>query len=255
MSDEQVKQRWFAFSDKLLETAHAIFGEAEAPITARGASEPKVLALALLARSISNFKAVVILAQQGMVVEARIVARNCYENLLWVGGLAAEGDGFVKAMFDDESKSKVGRGELILGRYQLNDEVEARLRAQLRQLNKRPKPAKSLNPKGVAQAGPLEHAYVVYSQLSADAAHPSLTALARYIGRAEEDGQTVRVIDVNPLPKPGEIATTMDWACNALIGVSVGVNQILEGTPAGQRLLPLADEYQSLTKKPAENRS
>lgn len=87
MTDKEVEQIWFHFSDKLLEVALNIFGEAEVPITARGASERKVLAMTLLARSISNFKGVVTLARQGMVVEARILARNCYENLLWIGGL------------------------------------------------------------------------------------------------------------------------------------------------------------------------
>lgn len=248
---EKEAEPWFRFSDKLLETALSIFGEAEVPITARGASEPKVLAMTLLVRSISNFTGVVMLSRQGMIVEARILARNCYENLLWIGGLASQGDAFVKAMLHDENKNKVGRGELLLGKYQLDDEVEKRLRAQLRVIHKQPKPSKSLNPNSVAQDGPLDHGYVIYSQLSADAAHPSLTALARYIGRADENGVSVRTIDVSPLPRPGEIATTMDWACNALIGICVGVNQILEGTPAGQTLLALADEYQSLARRVA----
>lgn len=40
---------------------------------------------------------------------------------------------------------------------------------------------------------------------------------------------------------------TLDWACNALLGVCVGVNQILGNTPAGQGLRELGDRYHALT--------
>ena len=88
MEHRTAKAIWFEFTDKLIQMAYAIFGEAEAPITEKGASDPKVVAMTLLARTLSHFKSVVALTREGMVVEARILTRCCFENLLWIGGLA-----------------------------------------------------------------------------------------------------------------------------------------------------------------------
>jgi hypothetical protein len=232
----------------LIQTAYAIFGEAEAPITQKGASDPKVVAKMLLARTLSNFKGAVASTREGLVVEARILTRCCFENLLWVGGLATQGDEFVRAMFHDEARSRKVRGEFILREaYELDQKVGQRLRAQLRDINKRSPKNKSLNPKGVAEDSVLRHAYLIYSQLSADAGHPTFSSLNRYIGKFEENGETVRGIDIAPPPKEQEILQTFDWACNAMVGVCIGVNQIVEGTPTGRTLLGIADEYQALT--------
>ncbi len=168
------------------------------------------------------------------MVEARVLARCCFENKFWIAELQARGDAFVKEMHDDESKSRKARGEFILSEgFRLDEQVEQRLRAQLRTIKKRSPQARFLNPRDVAQGGPMAQAYLFYSQLSSDAAHPTMASLNRYIGRFEEDGETVRGFDCDPPVKEVEIAETMDWACLAVIGACVGVNQILEGTPAG----------------------
>jgi hypothetical protein len=243
---QDTEEDWFAFGERLVELALSIFGDAELPITEKGATEPKVLAMALLARTVSNFKGASTLARQGLVVEARILARNCYENLLWIGGLAVRGDAFVKAMYDDECKSRIDRGQSVLAKKALNETLDQRLRAQLRLISRRPRRSSTLNAKSVARDGPLEEAYLVYSQLSADSAHPSFSALGRYIVRLEEDGEIVRAIDVAPWPKSGEIASTLNWACSALIGACVGVNELLGGTASGHRLSGVFEEYRAL---------
>jgi hypothetical protein len=78
------------------------------------------------------------LAREGRVVEARVLARCCFENNFWIAELAARGDAFVREMGDDESKSRKARGEFILSEgFRLDEEVEKRLKAQLRTAKKR----------------------------------------------------------------------------------------------------------------------
>jgi hypothetical protein len=72
-------------------------------------THPKVLVLALLSRTLSNFKGVVLLTQQRMVVEARVLARCCYENLFMVGGLHAKGIEFAQQMIEDDQAGRQGR--------------------------------------------------------------------------------------------------------------------------------------------------
>jgi hypothetical protein len=90
------KEQWLAFASRLIALAYAIFGEAKIDITERLFGEPKILSLALLCRTVGNFKGVVALTKEGLVVEARTLTRSCYENLYCMAALIEQGDDFVK---------------------------------------------------------------------------------------------------------------------------------------------------------------
>ena len=246
--DDKLKSQWIKLADAIGQTGQDILAGAPVTITEKRFADPKVLAIMLMSRSLLNFKGVFALIEQGLIVEARVLVRCCFENGFWVAGLHAEGVKFVRKMLHDEARGRQARGELALSRgAQLLEHVKERLRVQLRFIKKKWPDAKSLNPKGVARSGPLVDGYIIYSQLSADAAHPSVTSLNRHVGRSE-NGEAI--IEVVPTPSDEEITMTWDWACNAMLGVCVGGNQILDGTPAGQQLNSLADRYHALTTQP-----
>ena len=92
----------------------------------------------------------------------------------------------------------------------------------------------------------MRKAYLFYSQLSADAAHPSITALKRYLPRLQEDGEPVLALDIHPVERGVEVADTVNIACNAVLGTCVGINQILEGTRASELLNQLFQEYDTM---------
>jgi hypothetical protein len=54
-------------------------------------------------------------------------------------------------------------------------------------------------------------------------------------------------IDVEPIVRDPELAETLEYLCMAVMGVCVGVNQILEGTKGGNALNGLADQYMALS--------
>ncbi len=107
---------WLKFTEKLLQIGYALFNGRQFPITGKGASDPSVLVITLLARSISNLRGVVLLVREGLVVEARTLVRCIFENLFRVGGLVTEGDAFAKEMFQDELTSRKLRGKIVLDR-------------------------------------------------------------------------------------------------------------------------------------------
>jgi hypothetical protein len=76
------------YAQKLLDAAINVVGAARVELDKSWARNPKVVALGLLCRSISNFRAALLLTQQGHVMEARVLVRCLYENLLWGGGTA-----------------------------------------------------------------------------------------------------------------------------------------------------------------------
>lgn len=87
----------------------------------------------------------------------------------------------------------------------------------------------------------FEKTYIFYGHLSGDSAHPSVTALNRYVvpdTEREEGG-----IDVEPLVSEKELAETYEYLCMAAIGVCVAVNQVIGGTAGGSMLNSIADRY------------
>lgn len=74
--------------------------------------------------------------------------------------------------------------------------------------------------------------YVYSAELSADAAHPTLDALQRYLGSARENGKPIRTININPPVTPRERKMTLLMASDALLGACVGATEILDLMPS-----------------------
>ncbi|MBT2854216.1 hypothetical protein HIQ35_11870, partial [Staphylococcus coagulans] len=129
-------EEWKSHCVDIGECAMAIFATADVKITPKGFADPSFLALTLLARTASNLKATLILLNAKQIVEARTIARCSLENLYWIVGLAEDGDKFVSQMRDDELSHKRALGQAIFaGDYTLDQQVEQRLRDQMRDLN------------------------------------------------------------------------------------------------------------------------
>jgi hypothetical protein len=140
-------------------------------------------------------------------------------------------------MLHDEMNHCKAHGQFIFqNEIELDAAIEGRLREWLKDANNRSAGTKTLNPKDVASArADFAKTYTFYSQLSSDAAHPSVDALNRYVVPHTEN--EVDGIDVEPVVKDAEIAETLEYLCMAFIGVCVGVNQMLGGTPGGNALI------------------
>jgi hypothetical protein len=175
------RQKWISFASNLLTLCVEIVKASEVQTTEKGFAETKILALALLCRTFMNLKGVIAVAKEGLAVEARTLARSCYENMFLVVGLAEKEDEFVTTMYDHERRSLRSRGEFVLEDLDdlnpLGAEMAKQLRVRLRELKDRRPNAKLLNPKETVSDSVIKPAYLFYSQLSADAAHPSIFAL------------------------------------------------------------------------------
>jgi hypothetical protein len=246
------KERWLAFADRLIALAYAIFGEAKIDISEKLFGDPKILSLALLCRTVGNFKGVVALTKEGLVVEARTLTRSCYENLYCMAGLIEHGDDFVEAMHQDQMRSFRSQGEFLLEGIEsehIGDaEFVERLRARVKEIKSRWPKASFLTPKQTVKGSVLKRSYLLYSKLSGDAAHPSILALKRHLVRFVENGEQVMGLDVTPLDQRNELVDTIDLACNAMIGACVAANQILSHLSAiNDDLQRLFMEYGTLS--------
>src|ERR1700730_1543360 len=153
-------QRWTKLAEKFGKAGYAIFDTAKVQITEKGFGDEKIIALTLLARTMSNLKGSVILIAEKRIVEARTIARCCFENQYWAAALIEEGEKFTRKMVDDEMKHRTARGQLIFQNdLDLDPDVSARLRGWLKIANQRFSDAKTLNPKQVASVNSIGKTY------------------------------------------------------------------------------------------------
>jgi hypothetical protein len=213
---------WYEFADRIYATAISMFSVLELPL-----SEEKQYALTLLSRTISNFEGAVVLHKLGRIVEARILMRCCYENLFYIAGISKRGDKFIKAMKDDHAASRLARGQLLFQSKLLDGDSEAgkELKAFLKGLEKG---GRSLQPKGVSSMGALELGYVIYAQVSEDAAHPTVTSLSRHIVEGPGGSQ----FSIIPTIEDDEPEDTINFTCGALLGACFATGEVLGGSRA-----------------------
>jgi hypothetical protein len=108
-----------AAAGDIRDAALGMFANAEVARTERGFADEKILALTLLARTVSNVKGALLLLDAKRIVQARTITRCAFENLYWIVGLAEEGEAFVR-----EDASTAPHGDLrSSARAQLNLDV------------------------------------------------------------------------------------------------------------------------------------
>jgi hypothetical protein len=102
------------------------------------AGDPKIIAVLLLIRTLSNFRGTVILLRADRIVEARTIARCCSENLFHIAALRNDGEQFVREMDEDHGASQKARGEFLIQQTGELPEAEwqQKLRAFLASLGK-----------------------------------------------------------------------------------------------------------------------
>jgi len=239
---------WRDLAERVLHACSEVFVTANVPVTEKRYSDPKFLAMTLLARTISNMRGAILLLDHRRPIEARVIVRCCLENSFWMASLHDGRDAFVKEMAHDEISHQHARGQnMFAHKVPLDKDLENRLAQFMRRIAKQAKGKKTLSPKSVAHRTAFRKSYVIYEQLSSDSAHPSLTALNRHV--VQPTDTTTGGIDMEPVAKDDQLAESLQYLTMAALRVSVGANEIIGGTPGGEMLQGLLDEYMALTRR------
>lgn len=248
MNEENSKA--FAYAERLLSVAIDVVGAAQVQIDGSWARNPKIIGLTLLCRSVSNFRAALILVRENNVLEARILNRSLYENELWIAALRERGVEFIEEMRSDEAHARHSLAQLTLeisGRHgaDVNNEGARVLRGILNDLSKHSPKPKKLHADRTAKETVIEPAYVEYARLSLDAVHCSMTALNRHITteRVSPDRTDV-TINVEARITETERLATILHLCRALTGAAVAANELLGFTTVSERLVAMVDEFE-----------
>jgi hypothetical protein len=243
---EDYRGKAYPLCDRLRDIAEDLLSQADLTVTQHGMVHPNILALALLSRTLSNFKALGLLTRQRMVVEARILARCCFENLFIIGGLHAEGIAFAERMIEDDRAGRKGRVRFACENDSIFQALSPEIQMAVKQRHEEFRTAPRvgfLKQRDASDAGPFKDMYVVYSQFSGDAAHPTVTALSRHWG---PEGERTAYFNVNPEPREEELDETLHLSCVALISMLVVVNEMVGYTEAGKKLPAVNHELKML---------
>ena len=179
MDEAELRARWLDFGKRLSPVGMGIFGGTQVTITEEGSADIRIIGLMLLARTLSNLKAAIALTEGGFIVEAKVIARCCFENSYWVGALVKEGDKFRTSMVQHEMKHKRMRAQTIFSTTRgLEGAIGDRLRQWMRD-HREYEDSPTLDPKDVCKRAENE-SYMFYQHLSWDA-HPSIETLSRRV--------------------------------------------------------------------------
>jgi hypothetical protein len=168
--------------------------------------------------------------------QARVLARCCFENLFIVGGLHAEGIAFANRLIEDDRAGRKGRIRFASENDSIFQALSPEMQSAVKERHEEFKAAPKvgfLKQKDASDTGQFKDMYVVYSQFSADAAHPTITSLSRHWGPA---GEKTGYFDVEPEPSEDELDETLHLTCVAFIGMMVVVNEMVGYTQAGKGL-------------------
>src|SRR5262245_39672914 len=165
-----------------------IIADAKVDITEKWAREPKVIALTLLSRTLANLKGAVSMIHQKLVVEARMLTRCCFENLICIGALNVRGSEFVNDLISDHAASGRRQGNLLLQQASKASiaPFEDKIRAFIADLERKHPKAKKLNTRDAANVSAVRQAYLWFSLLSSHAVHVSARSLGRHLAREKE---------------------------------------------------------------------
>jgi hypothetical protein len=193
---------------------------------------PIGLGTQLLIRTVSNFQAAVILAERGMTIEARTLVRSCYENAVFIGGLHTCPKETVDHMRADERGSQIGRLTIMAEEMEAegHDPVEvSRLRGRIEEISATPEPVR-LSTRLIAKRVGINAHYLFFRQMSADSAHPSLSALQKHLEM--ENGEPLGFgigQDFNG------VQTTMEIASHAFISGVAFYGRLIGDDAASER--------------------
>ncbi|MNJ44247.1 hypothetical protein D3C77_392900 [compost metagenome] len=177
------------------------------------------------------------MAERGMYVECRAMARSVIEVSLAVAAMDGDKATFMQMLRDDHLKSRRNRYQTLLA-HSTDPEVRRALQAAIGQLEKS---LSIMSPKAVAALGPLEAAYFTYQVLSDNAGHISASSLDHFI--EPHEGRKYWDYKVGA-GAPDEIAASLYYCLYGAIPVAVGVADLLKFEQFAGQIHELVDRFE-----------
>jgi hypothetical protein len=247
VAKEELLGRWVVLAQELTKAAHDELQTTDLGDQSDPQHVVRMSALSVMYRSTNHFAALQLLMKNDFIVEARLMIRCCYENLIWLGGLRDKDLEFMKQMEAAHIQSSRALSSDLLkwSKSQAGfEDASRKLEAFIESVEG--KPRRKINNETEARDAGLDTAYVMYRTLSNDAAHPSAKSLGRHV-RYEPDGSVA--VCANPLwADYEEDLDTWDLGCGVLLMVCIGTNEVLK-SETSDRLSNVYEAFLALRRE------
>lgn len=183
----------------------------------------EAIAVRLLLRAAGVYQGALLLAQRGMHVEGRIMARSLLEVSFSVGALTSVQSKYIQMLRDDHLKSRRNRFQTL--QNQGHAKTPAERKALKEAIESLSKSLELISPKILASMSPLEFQYYAYQCLSDESSHVSASSLEHHVNAYEERAYWEYKIGAGP---PSEIAKTLFYVLYAMHPILIGVAEVLK---------------------------
>ena len=201
----------------------------------------EAVAVRLLMRSSGSFQGVILLAERGMVVQARTLVRCVIEDSFVAAALTTEPDKVIQMLKDGHEASRRFQAEFILAQGLGPSDMDRKKLEEA--IDKMDDKARFLMPKKVAGMSSMLPQYLNYMRLSSDAAHPSATSLQKHV--KVRDDRVGWAYSMGPAVQ-GDIESTLHRALLAVLPMGVVVNQFMPDPVNSAALDALGTRFQAL---------
>ncbi|MEB0228422.1 hypothetical protein [Pseudomonas sp. 10S4] len=215
----QANEELFALAKDVNHLIMAIAQEALNTVHTSSMDEGAVL-VRLLMRAAGFYQGALLMAERGMYVECRAMARSVIEVSLAVAAMDGDRVTFMQMLRDDHLKSRRNRYQTLFT-HSTDPKSRKALQAAIGQLEKS---LSLMSPKAVAALGPLKAAYHTYQVLSDNAGHVSASSLDHFIEPQEDRKFWSYKVGAGA---PEEIAASLYYCLYGAIPVAVGITDLL----------------------------
>lgn len=170
---------WFDLAEELNTACMKVMSSAKPLQT----SEKQLVASLIFGRSLQSFQGVILLAERGMMADARTLVRSCSESAIALG-CASVDDNFLDDLIASNLKHRKAVTDKILSSSEILKHLEQEQTDKLKQLRDDLKDTRSgsINWEQAAQKAGMTVLYdTVYRATSGDAAHVTIDAINRHL--------------------------------------------------------------------------
>jgi len=238
---EEAKERhksWFDLASEVNRESMAVYDS----VIPDPRNNRQLLGKLLYLRTLQSFQGAILLAERGMIPEARTLVRSCAESAIALGGAASIGD------FHMQLQSAHDRHRRTLGTWIESDQDTAELltEGQKRVVGQEKsslegQTLQGINWEGVARNSRMDLMYnCVYRVLSGDSAHVTMLALDRHL----QEGGAKIVFG----PTDRDLPETLSMATNVLLHALLKLHEIFPESGIDSRLQPLTNKWEGLAE-------
>lgn len=233
---------WFQLANDVNAVLMRIIMAAADKHTASGSNWSKeAVALRLLMRSACSFQGAILLAERGMVAQARMIVRSIVEDSFFAAALLEKPDDVVQMLRADAEASRRSQAKFIV-EHKLGTSPAAleRLESAIAEMDAK---ARFVQYKEMAKLSSMLPQYLNYQRLSDDAVHTSATSLHKHVAvHSSGSGWSYRL----GAAAKDDITATLHRAVLSVLPIGVVVTQLFSDTKNNADLAALSERFSTL---------